>query len=240
MVLFFTMQSSFAMNLMSMNVRCLKDNWQKRIEHILTEAIKQNVDILALQELCQYKSEDSFEFVKKLLYKKTGKYWYSSKHFMHIAWDQYDEYVAIFSKHPPEKIDAGFLPASPLQRAYSALKIKGRYYVSVHLEHKDEYSQYRYQQIRFLLNKFQNEKTVLMGDFNSDEHWNEQQVLHQKKWRAYFPDLSYPSHAPYKAIDGFWLSPQFDLNVKGFKRLLDRPIEGEMFPSDHFAVLLNL
>lgn len=239
----FSIVDTFASTkLFSMNIHCLKDNWKQRVSQILDKAIEKDSDFINLQEICIYKDENMHNFIMNYLHSKTGTYWYSNTHFMHLAWDKYDEYIGLYSKQRPQATQSGFLPASPLQRAYTAMKIEDVWFVGVHLEHSNEWGHYRTPQIDFLINMFGNEKTVLMGDFNSGYDWPEQNKLHSFNWRSFFPGLTYPSQKPYKGIDGFWLSPKLKSNIKEVSMLLDTPVQlnnTQMYLSDHFGVFLD-
>jgi len=220
----------------------MKDSWKQRVSLILDRAIELNSDFINLQEICSYKDESMNKFILSYLKTKTGINWHANTHFMHLAWDKYDEFIGLYTKHTPQKIDSGFLPNSPLQRAYAATKVDGIWFVGVHLEHSNEWGKYRKEQIEFLLNKFGNEKTIIMGDFNSGFDWPEQQSFITSNWRSFFPGLTYPSQKPYKAIDGFWMSPNLKVNIKQVQMLLNTPklIGNRLIHlSDHFGVFLK-
>lgn len=228
--------------LFSMNIHCMKDNWKQRVALILDEAISKDSDFINLQEICTHKKESMNNFILSYLTAKTGTIWHANLHYMHLAWDKYDEYIGLYTKHRPDNIDSGFLPRSPLTRAYTAIELNGVWFVGVHLEHSNEWGHYREKQIQFLLQKFKNKKVVLMGDFNSGFNWPEQRQLVASNWKSYFPGLSYPSHKPYKGIDGFWVSPSLKVNINQVQMVLNQPRiinNTSMFLSDHFGVFME-
>lgn len=242
-VIAFSVVDAFASSkLFSMNIHCMKNSWKQRVSLILDEAIKERSDFINLQEICIYKDESVNDFILSYLKEKTGIQWHANIHFMHLAWDKYDEFIGLYTKHSPTDIDAGFLPISPLRRAYVATKVNDIWYVGIHLEHSDSWGEYRKEQINFLLNKFGNKKTVLMGDFNSGYEWPEQKIFIDSNWNSYFPGLTYPSHKPYKGIDGFWTSPDLKVNIRQVKMILNTPksVNNELiYLSDHFGVFME-
>jgi endonuclease/exonuclease/phosphatase family metal-dependent hydrolase len=220
----------------------MKDTWKHRVSLILDKAIDLDSDFINLQEICSYQNESMNDFILSYLKKKTGSAWYSNTHFMHLAWDKYDEFIGLYTKHIPQKVESGFLPNSPLPRAYVATKLNGIWYVGVHLEHSNEWGHFRKAQIDFLLNKFGNKKAILMGDFNSGFDWPEQKIFRTSNWKPFFPGLTYPSHKPYKGIDGFWMSPSLKANVNKVNMLLNKPTSVNnklMYLSDHFGVFMK-
>ena len=235
--------SSEKINIFSMNTHCFFENWQKRIPIILDKAIELNSDFLNLQEICISKKQNMNKFILHYLYKKTGKDWHSNLQYMHLAWNKYDEYIGLYTYHKPEAKISGYLPKSPLQRAYNAMKWHGKWFVGLHLEHSNDYAHYRKEQISFLYNIFGDEKSIFMGDFNSNYTSSEQFLLYKKNWRPYFPGVTYPSSNPYKGIDGFWLSSKLnDFNARVI-RLFTNPIDinnTQQYLSDHYAVFLTL
>ena len=81
-----------------------------------------------------------------------------------------------------------------------------------------------------------------MGDFNSGYDWPEQEAFIALNWKPFFPGLTYPSHKPYKGIDGFWMSSSLKVNIKKVQMILNTPKSVNnktIYLSDHFGVYMS-
>ncbi len=227
------------LSILTLNIQCFKNNWKFRLAHILSPIIKNGVDIVSFQEVCKSKEQNQIEFIAKFLKKHGYDLKSLAYQFTHKAWDKYDEDLLIFSKHKAQKIKRGFLPWSPLQRAYVALKINDVWYVNIHLEHKKEYYKYRRDQIHFLVKEFENTDHVFMGDYNSSPQTQEQNELWNKKYKPYFPG---PSHLgndgnAVRTIDGFWFNYSFRKKLSNIRaKLVYTKKVNNQHLSDHLGV----
>lgn len=225
----------------TMNLQCFKNNWEFRLEEIIKKVAKISPDVISFQEVCEGKSDSSIKAIEE----KLKAYGYEVKTFekfyTHKAWDTYDEYLVIISKHKSKNNKSGFLPYSPLMRGYVSIEINNIRYINLHLEHKKEYYIYREQQINFLINKFSSENHIMMGDFNSGIHSQEQSSLYLNGYKSFFPSGTHPLPSLEVAIDGFWVSKNLSKSILsyGLKALLYRKISGS-YLSDHAGVLLDI
>lgn len=229
--------------ILTFNLHCFVEQWQERLS-IFTNEIKEiNPDIIALQEVCQnnndLKPENMLKFLKAEFKKKKLSYPFVQTLYTHKAWDKDDEYLVVFTKKKPLKVEKGYLPKSYLKRGYIALKLKKFWFISTHLAYNDKQKLVREKQLQFLSKKFISRPSILSGDFNSSPYDNEQ-VYGLNGWgMSFFPGLSYPAKNPIKAIDGFWFSTPFVFKNAWAKLLFVKPYN-ELYLSDHYGVLLNV
>jgi endonuclease/exonuclease/phosphatase family metal-dependent hydrolase len=230
--------------IVTMNVHCYLDNWEFRFQKILDYLMSISPDVIAFQEVCTNPKAGTsqIDFIRNYLAGHGYPVNSFEAQYTHRAWDQFDEYVLMISKHQNQKVDKGFLPQSILQRGYVALNIDGNWYVNLHLEYRAEDAQVRNIQLDFIRQRFVNSPHMVMGDFNSSPESSEQSDLWDSGYAPVFPG---PSHAEQDnkfdaKIDGYWLSPGIQNRLAHYdgKIVLKEKVDGQQL-SDHFAVLLN-
>lgn len=226
------------LKILSLNLQCFENNWNKRLDRIVQVINSEKPDVLFFQELCINKESDAFQNLINKLYEKKLYYPYRLKQFTHDAWGGlYKEYIAIFSAHNFDQIDQGQLPPSPLQRGYIAINLFDNWIVNTHLEYKDEYASFRKKQVEFLSGRFANFNAIIGGDLNSAPTSFEQQDFLKFNFIPTFAGATYPSNQPEFILDGFWLSQPLLQKINGYQFL---KITGFNDLSDHLAVILNL
>ena len=199
---------------------------------------KLDPDVISFEEVCVDGSENMIGFIRSGLRSRGYAYKSYVKVYTHKAWDKYDEYMLMFSKHNAQKTQRGSLPHSPLKRSYQAMKIADSWFVNVHLEHRRDYHPYRENQVKFLISNFKNEKHIIMGDFNSSPFDREQKAFHNLGYTNYFPSLTHPQPKPTRAIDGFWISPTLHARSVEAKSLFKNTVDG-VHLSDHLGVFIK-
>ncbi len=246
LVQLFFLLSSFVygaeMNILTFNLHCFENQWQKRLKILAKEIAKSDYDIISLQEVCRDKENDAMEFLFLEL-KKNGYLIKSfEKKFAHMAWDKYQEFLLMFSKHDALKAESGDLPESPMHRVYVSMTLNDVEFVNVHLEYSEEWQQYRKNQIDFLAKKYRAKKAIIMGDFNTLKQSKESEGFADNNFTSFFAGNTYPAIAPEIEIDGFWASEEFMKNYQlkdpqlEFKKTYSKE---ELYLSDHFGVSIS-
>lgn len=234
--------SASTFKILSLNIHCFEDDWQKRLDFICQYIAKNDLDIISLQEVCEDENGNATDYILQ----KLNEYHYPvnsfCKRFSHLAWNKYREHVLILSKHHADDIRDADLPHSPFQRVYVAMKLKGCWFINTHLEFQEEWKEFRRAQIEFLATEWKNEQAVIMGDFNSNMVDEEQTPFEQNHFAPVFPGKTFPSNAPTAAIDGFWLTNTLRHNNPSIhgEILFDQKINENIFASDHLGVYLEL
>jgi endonuclease/exonuclease/phosphatase family metal-dependent hydrolase len=239
-----SLEASTYRKIVTMNIHCYQDNWDFRVQQILNYFISTNQDVIALQEVCTDPSQNHSQI--DYIFRYLSNHGYPIRSFeaqyTHPAWNQYDEYLLVISKHPNQSVDKGFLPQSPLQRGYIGLFIEGRWYINIHLEYRHDQANFRRQQLDFLKTHFHDSPHIIMGDFNSHPEAPEQTGIRDSGYWAAFPGPSHIGHDGNNSdrIDGFWISPALQPQLEHHisRIVLDQKVNGQ-YLSDHFAVLLE-
>ena len=237
--------SADAINVLTMNIHCFKDDWEFRLSHILTKVSELSPDVIAFQEVCENLStkESQIDYIKKTLLKNGYPIKTIEAQFTHPAWDLYNEYIVLISKKQVLAVDKGFLPKSLLQRGFVGFNISNRWYINTHLEFRADNFNYRKMQIEFITNRFYNQAHLVAGDFNSSPEDIEQNVFKKKNYNPYFPGPTHVGDDGNSAdnIDGFWFSPVFHYDLTSISgAILFKEKINDKYLSDHFAVITHL
>lgn len=224
----------------SMNLHCFKDNWQERFETVLAALSAEDIAVYAFQELCSGENEDQVAYLSRRIQELHPGEWSASSVFTHRAWDKYDESLLILARGENLLVRSEMLPASPLQRGFVAVRLQDIWHVNTHLEYHADNSAYRLKQLEYLVNEFDGQAHLIMGDFNSSPDMKEQLPLRLGFYESYFPGPTFPASRPELHIDGFWLSPELQ---KRFPRVtvsgLFGPDSQHGIQSDHLGILLE-
>ena len=223
----------------SFNLHCHKNDPVKRVKILARELAKKDFDVIALQEVCVTPDLN----IKKLLINELFKnsYYVRSQNsvFTHMSWGIYEEELFILSKHKASDQDYGDLPTSPLNRSFVSLTIGEVNIVNTHLSHIS--SEYRRDQINFLVKKYKDTNSILVGDFNSSPTKVEHMGLHMNNFTPTFPGNTYPASRPTFIYDGFWqsqaIAKKFQTIDQGL--LFNQRFEG-YYLSDHLGVYAKL
>jgi len=224
----------------SMNLHCFEEHWQERFNTILKVVAQKDIDVYAFQELCIGEGQDQVAFLLRHLQELHPESWTSKSLFTHKAWDRYGEYLLIVARGNELPVRAAMLPDSPLPRGFAAVRVGDTWFVNTHLEYHEDNAAYRLKQLEYLVDEFNGQAHVLMGDFNSSPGMDEQRPLKKAGYEAYFPGPTFPALKPESGIDGFWISPlqqeQFSNTI--VTRLFGPGLAGGV-QSDHLGVLLE-
>lgn len=221
----------------SFNLHCTFENWEARVDEVAQQLAKARPDFIAFQEVCLDTDNDMANGILQALARHGYPVVSHQTQFSHFAWDKYDEYLMVISRHRIQEVQKGFLPKSPLQRSYLGAKINGIWFVNVHLEHSKNYAQYRDTQVQFLVNKFRDRRHIIMGDFNSEVVSPEQSHFLKQNYVSFFPGFTRPANKPTMAIDGLWISPELGPQLKDEKaRLIFKELFRGNYLSDHLGV----
>lgn len=228
-------------SMVTMNLHCMLDQWERRFPLILDQILIQSPDVIAFQEVCTNPStgENQIDYIKNYLSQKNYPIQSSEVIYAHPAWGKYDEHLLILSKHSAIQTDKGLLPASLLQRVFVALKINNVWHINTHLAYRDVDAQNRKDQLQFLIHRFTNDSHIFMGDFNSSPKSYEQSELYNRRYFPFFPDRTFTGDSSNLelAIDGFWFDPNILKRIRQIQgqAFLKEPIDGLRL-SDHYAV----
>jgi endonuclease/exonuclease/phosphatase family metal-dependent hydrolase len=236
---------SSSINVLTMNLYCLKDDWEFRLSHILSKVAEISPHVIAFQEVCidSVSKENQIDYIKTFLIQKGYPLKKIEEQYTHRAWDKYDEYIVMVSKENVTAIDKGFLPQSLLQRGYIAFNVNDQWFINVHLEFRADNAHFRKNQIEFLSNRFMNQAHLIMGDFNSSPEDSEQQVFRQKGYNPYFPGPTQTGDDGNSRtnIDGIWFSSQFNSKLRSISgAILFKDKVQDRYLSDHFGVMSHL
>lgn len=236
-------QAATQRQLITMNIQCYQGNWEFRLQQILNHFLSLGPDVIALQEVCTQPSTGSsqVEYIRQYLSSRGYPLQTFEAQYTHPAWNQFDEYLLVISKHRSQGVDKGFLPDSPLKRGYVGVEIDQSWYIDIHLEYREDQAHFRRQQLDFLKHRFQNRSHIILGDFNSAPESMEQGGLRDGGYFAIFPGSSHlgGDGNGSSRIDGFWFSAQARSRLENWdaKIMLNQKVQ-DQYLSDHFAVYL--
>lgn len=236
-----SVQAQNRRTMITINLHCMLDQWQRRLPIILDQIISQSPDIIAFQEVCSNPStgESQIAYINNYLNHRAYPIHSSEIIYAHAAWGKYDEHLMIVSKHSAIQTDKGLLPASLLQRVFVALKINDIWYINTHLAYRDVDAQNRKDQLQFIINRFASDRHIIMGDFNSSPKSWEQSELYNRGYYPFFPDRTFTGDSSNLefAIDGFWFDPKILKKIHAIRghAFLKDPVDGLRL-SDHYAV----
>jgi len=232
-------QSGF--KIFSMNLHCFEADWKKRFETVLARLAPEDIAVYAFQELCIGSQGDQVAYLSRRIRELHPGAWSSNSVFTHRAWDKYDELLLIMARGSSLSVRSALLPFSPLRRGFVSIQFEGAWFVNTHLEYHEDNSAFRLEQIGHLVNEFDAQPGIIMGDFNSSPNMDEQAPFRQALYKSQFPGPTFPASDPEMAIDGFWLSPQMNKRVRPLSvQRLFGPGSEDGIQSDHLGVLLEI
>jgi endonuclease/exonuclease/phosphatase family metal-dependent hydrolase len=236
-------------SVVSLNLRCLLDDWDARLPLIVDALTTANPDLIGLQEVCSDPNtgRDNLTELITALENRTGKIYQVTRANTHWSWDTYDEGIALLTPHIIESYQEIELPAG----AFIRKLIMGRIITpngvvvmaTTHLEHQD--STVRVNQINSALNALNTfgtstDSIVLTGDFNESPDGQVHSIMvdggFSDMWETLHSGIdgfTFPASNPSIRIDYIWLNQK---NTPLFiQRILDIPIAG-VTGSDHLGV----
>ncbi|MCA9556950.1 MAG: endonuclease/exonuclease/phosphatase family protein, partial [Myxococcales bacterium] len=231
------------------------DDWARRLPLLVDALAEVDPDLLALQEVCRAPddSEDALPALLDALAARTGRVYAHHRRETHLAWDTWQEGVALVSAFDVlDRADAG-LPAERLPRAAVALRVQtplGPAVAAVtHLAAEADQAAQRVQQAEAAVAVLDGlaqpgDLRVLMGDFNEvpggDAVAATLAAGFTDAWSAVqgaAPGPTFPSDAPARRIDYVFVDAPAE--VLEAERFLDVEVDG-VRPSDHLGVRAGL
>lgn len=230
--------SASEVRIFSMNLHCALGEWQKRMDHILAEIVREDPDVIGFQEVCYNKKIDMASYITAGLEKGGYRVGSFFSYDTHQTFIHYQEQLLIISKHDATGRVSGQLPAVPfLGNGYVGLKIGDKWFLTTHLHFA--LPQVRENQYRALTKKFAMMKLVIFGDMNSNPSDGETSIFKNDNWVPFFDGPTFPSGNPTKTFDGFWTTGALHSEISGWKvrrHFVNDPAE----PSDHLGISLRL
>lgn len=235
----------------TMNLRCLLEEWDQRVALLVAEVAALNPDVIALQEVCrQDGAKDALtEFIARLE-AATGETYDSSRAETHVAWDLYEEGIALLTRHRFAEVAAVDLPAGIFPRKAVVGRIAHEtvpVLVAVtHLSFGDQEA-VRVSQLAALRNHMEplrmGSTLLIAGDLNEGPSGDAVVAAtgngYRDAWANAHPNddgATYPASAPRSRIDYLLFSPLDDsLEAREVQRFLDESTDGQ-YPSDHLGV----
>ncbi|MCB9574442.1 MAG: endonuclease/exonuclease/phosphatase family protein [Kofleriaceae bacterium] len=203
----------------TLNLRCLIDDWDARLPLIADGLIAAAPDVIALQEVCAAPGgRDALEELVAALVARGAGDPAVTRTTTHLAWDTYDEGLAILAFHPIAAVRVEPLTGGALPRKLLAARIAGPAGALVlgatHLDHQSDAARAaQAAAVAAALDGFAGDApTLLLGDLNEAPGGGVTSTLEAAGftdgWRAVHPDdpgATFPSVAPDARIDYVWL-----------------------------------
>jgi len=237
--------------LASANLRCLLDDWDARVQALAAELAAYRPSMVALQEVCRDDSRDGLAELQGMLEALTGTTYVAVRTDTHLAWDRYQEGIAVLVDQAIADATIVELPAGLFQRRAVVVRVPGLLLASTHLSFGDQQNARRAQMDTLLQAmsdiRGADETMVIAGDFNETP---DGLVLtsalvagFQDAWSTLHPadpGPTFPSAAPDVRIDFVLVAPgAAGLRPVSAERFLDTPTAGIM-PSDHLGLQVVL
>ncbi|MDY0062958.1 MAG: endonuclease/exonuclease/phosphatase family protein, partial [Myxococcota bacterium] len=211
------------LKIVSLNLRCLLDDWEVRKELILDELLARTPDLVGFQEACAGGGGDNVHELLTGLQERTGLPYTAVRASTHRSWDTYQEGLALLTPHPITSWQADALPAGAfprkLLRARVATPAGEVLFATTHLDHANPAT--RAAQATEVLRLLQEDAAtvparpiVLTGDFNEGPGGEVVPLLAQggltDLWSTLHPGeagRTFPATNPQDRIDYLWLLP---------------------------------
>jgi len=246
-----------ALRVVSLNLRCLIDDWDARLPILVDGLAAVDPDVLGLQEVCAEPGvRDALPELLAGLAARTGRTYATHRAVTHRAWDTYDEGLAIASALPLEAAKTVALPAGTFPRKVllARLTLPGGgtvAFATTHLDHQSTAT--RKTQAAAVATatagyREDAEPLVLTGDFNEgpaagEVHATLADAGFTDVWAALYPGEvgnTFPSSNPTGRIDYVWLVPADGaLAPRAITRILTEAVGG-VRGSDHLGLAAEL
>jgi endonuclease/exonuclease/phosphatase family metal-dependent hydrolase len=232
----------------TINTRCLIDDWDARLPLLADGIVAADADVIGLQEVCSLPGgRDALEeLVLALAARGAGQYAFT-RTTTHLAWDMYDEGLAIVSRHPLGEVRVAPLPAGAIPRKLLAARVMTasgpRVFAVTHLDHQSSSTRgAQAQMVASTLDAFAaGVPSVLVGDLNEAPGGNVTSALElagfSDAWMAANAagvGFTFPASAPTVRIDYVWTRGA-ELAATTADRILMQP-QGAVYASDHYGV----
>jgi endonuclease/exonuclease/phosphatase family metal-dependent hydrolase len=234
----------------TVNLRCLLEDWDLRVPLIVAELAALEPDVIALQEVCREDGTDALDDLRQQLDTATGAQYQSARADTHLAWDRYQEGIALLSRLPMSDVQIVDLPVGIFPRKAVVARIDTfatpMQVAVTHLSFGDQ-AAVRASQLGALRDVMQSRQTdevlLIAGDLNEGPNGDAivaaTDAAYQDTWALLHPNNdgpTYPSDAPTTRIDYILFSSSGTaIEAREVQRFLHTPTDGR-YPSDHVAL----
>jgi endonuclease/exonuclease/phosphatase family metal-dependent hydrolase len=240
----------------TVNLRCLLEEWDQRVPLIAQELAALNPDVIALQEVCREEGgADALPDLIAKLEAATGETYDFSRTETHLAWDVYQEGIALLTRHTFDETQTLDLPTGVFPRKAVVGRITHQsvpVLVAVtHLSFGDQEG-VRVSQLGALRDhmaplRVSGESLLIAGDLNEGPTGDALVATtgagYQDAWAVVHPGsdgATYPASGPRSRIDYVLFSPPDDSQrARQVQRFLQESSDGR-YPSDHLGVWADL
>ncbi len=238
LILFPALSFASDMKIFSMNLHCGLDDWKARMDTVVEEILRNDPDIIGLQEVCFNSEMNMAAYIRSELDKGGYKVLTFETYDTHRSFIKYQEQLLMISKHKSDEAVTGELPGvSVLRNGYVAIRLGQFWFLTSHLHFA--LPMIRKSQYKFINQKFGKTKTIIFGDLNSNPNDGETNLLKFSGWESFFDGPTYPSSNPDKTFDGFWMTKSFHNEV--LSTAIGRHFENSRNqPSDHLGISLQI
>lgn len=237
--------------IVTLNLRCLIDEWDVRLPIIVDGLIASGADVIGLQEVCAVTGgRDALEELVAALRTRGWTDLVAVRTTTHLAWDMYDEGLAVLSRHPIEATRVEVLPMGALPRKALLARIAapGGDFVlaTTHLDHQSATTRAaQATEAARAVSTFAtaNEPIVLVGDLNDQPGGGVTSALSAAgladAWmtvHAGDAGPTFPANGPTIRIDYVWTRGATPMAIE---RILATPVNN-VYASDHVGLRVEL
>lgn len=209
-------QAAAPLQIVTLNLRCLLDDWDARLPAIVDVLAELEPDLVGLQEVCvEPRGRNNLQQLAEALARRTGRAYHTRYARTHWSWDQYDEGVGVLTPHRIETHREYALPGGVFPRKLLAARVvspRGPVVLgSTHLDHRSTDSRgTQAEAVVSGLDAFGGDLIVLTGDLNETPGGRVTQTLEtagfEDAWRSgEGPGHTFPATRPRARIDYIWL-----------------------------------
>jgi len=247
-----TVASSGVLEVATVNLRCLIDDWATRLPILADGLASVSADLLGLQEVCADEAADSLTALREALVDSDLEYQHAIREDTHRSWDSYDEGIAVLSTNRFAEREIVNLPEGELPRkaimARIATSLGPVVFVTTHLDHRRGADRrLQMEAVLAAVDEFvrAGEVVLVSGDLNEQDG-----AVARTLENAGFTELwtvlegssgpTFPSDDPSSRIDQFWLrAGSSEVRAEEIRRFLTDDVEG-VWASDHLGVSVEL
>jgi endonuclease/exonuclease/phosphatase family metal-dependent hydrolase len=237
--------------IVTLNLRCLIDDWDARLPIIVDGLIATDADVIGLQEVCAIAGgRDALEELVTALGDRGWTDVVAVRTTTHLAWDMYDEGLAVLSRHPIEATRVVVLPMGALPRKALITRIAapgGRLVVATtHLDHQSATTRAaQASAAASAVSTFATagEPAALVGDLNDQPGGGVATALSAAGWADAWTTVhsgdagpTFPASGPTIRIDYVWVRDATPMTIE---RILQTPVSG-VFASDHVGLRVQV
>ena len=237
----------------TLNLRCLKDEWDRRRPLVVAALAALDPDLMGFQEACAERDPGGRDNLAELLgdlRAQTGRSYHVLRADTHIAWDTYQEGIAMVSALPVVAEETVALPDGLFPRRVAIIQMSTPagpiVMATTHLDHQDGQARSgQAQAVVEALGAFAPAGTpaLITGDMNEGPGEGVGVAYAAAGfvdvWAALRPGeqgLTFPSDAPVERIDYVWLrAAAGGPRPVAVERFLERA-SGSLYGSDHVGV----